>query len=554
MDLKKKYKFLFQKLVKNIPIYILVLASHYICIYFTRPYYLASQIGWLDPWTSVGFGQVFPQTPYPWHYYKESRFFSIVYQWILTHAGAHTYLFLQTFIVSICGTLVFFYFRKIIKNILLSFILSLPITISSLLWGDSAGGADYYNTLGNCLIVLAFILVFKFQTRRDWNSQPRGLSLLIGCLSYIILIEVPSGIVVVFGFQLSLVLWLWQNSNGKLIYFLRCFKDFLFIQLIGSGLLLLFESFVLLLFKQSPLRLMSGPKFLFDSIVNSDTQKNWWRALNLVDFLKTDYLTAFAGLGVLSILITVVLLSYHARKQKSKYEQLEVRFLLNGFSAFSVTWVILLCLQITRKSVALSLGYFTTPFIFTGFLLVLSFLVYTILISSNFHAILSWPPVILSSVLLTTFLISPIHPSINRSYNFLDCEKARLEFRAAALDLATKLDSTYGPRGTLLMGAEDSIFKMNLNSNCSSLNGRPISEALMSFSQLGFPGVSILGKPAVGNIYDDYPRQYLAKPFGREVAPKSCVLVWRPSPKNEPVNAFYLKFGGQVLLVEKRCP
>jgi hypothetical protein len=320
------------------------------------------------------------------------------------------------------------------------------------------------------------------------------------------------------------------------------------------ALVLSLESFVLLLFGKSPLRLLSGPKFLFDSIINSDTQKYWWRVLNLADFLKTDYLTAFAGLGVLSILITFTLLYGFTRKPSLKNDERGFRFLLNGFVAFSVTWIVLLGLQIGGKSVALSLEYFTTPFILTGFLLVLSFLVYIILVNSKYHAILSWPPVIIISVLLTIFLISPIHPTLNRSYNFVECEKARLGFRTSALKLATKIDSSYGPRGTLLMGADDSIFELKFHSSCSTLDGRPISEALMSFSQLGFPGVSILGKPKEGDIYDDYPRQYLAKPFGRQVQPQGCVLVWRPSPKNETPIGLQLKFGKQVLLVQKICP
>lgn len=57
--------------------YFFVLSIHFLVVFFVRPFQLVSQIGWLDPWTSMGFGQVFPATPYPWHYYKESRFFSI---------------------------------------------------------------------------------------------------------------------------------------------------------------------------------------------------------------------------------------------------------------------------------------------------------------------------------------------------------------------------------------------------------------------------------------------------------------------------------------------
>ena len=124
MNLKNKGDLFSQLRVGGVFVYVLVFAIHYICIFFARPYHLVSQIGWLDPWTAVGFGQVFPQTPYPWHYYKESRFFSIIFQWILTHTGTETYLYIQTFIVSICGTLVFFFLRKIARSGSISFILS----------------------------------------------------------------------------------------------------------------------------------------------------------------------------------------------------------------------------------------------------------------------------------------------------------------------------------------------------------------------------------------------------------------------------------------------
>lgn len=554
MNAKQNINLLSQLRTGNIFVYALVFTTHYVFVFFARPYHLASQIGWLDPWTSIGFGQVFPQTPYPWHYYKESRFFSILYQWILTHAGTEAYLFIQTFIISICGTLVFFFLQKIAKSSWIGLTLSLLVSISSLFWGDSAGGADYYNTLGNILIVVTFIFVFKFQRASNWGKQLRGLSIIIGCLSYITLIEAPSGIVVVFGFQLSLLFWFWKTSNGQLRNFLVTFKNFLLRQIIGVALLLSFQSFVLLLFGQSPIRLLSGPKFLFDSLVNSDTQKNWWRALKLDDFLQTDYLAAFAGLGILSILISVVLLSVFNKNPKLIYREREFQFLLNCFVAYSITWIILICLQVVGKSVALTLEYFTTPFIFTGFLLVLSFLGYIITVSPKLYSIPTWPPVVLLSFFLTISLVSPIYPTVNRSYDFLECEKTRLEFRTSALELAEKIDTTFGPRGTLLMGADDSIFEKRFDSNCSSIDGRPISEALMSFSQLGFPGVSILGKTNDGDVYEDYPRQYLAKSFGREVAPTGCVLVWRPSQKDELATGLHLKLGTQVLIVERICP
>lgn len=533
--------------------YSFVLTAHFLIVFFLRPFQLVSQIGWLDPWASMGFGHVFPETSYPWHYYKESRFFSILYQWILTHVNSTFYLIIQTFVVSICGTLVYYFLRKLTQNYILSLGASLLMSISYLLWGDSAGGADYYNTLGNILITLVLIVIFKIIASSNSNLTVSKYWLLLGGLSYITLVEAPSGIVVVFCLQLSLILWLWGRSNFKFRKFFTHLKKILLLQIFGLSSVFVFESLVLLLFGQSPVRLLSGPKFLLDSIINSKTQEKWWRPLAIDDFLKTDYLLAFTILGALSIAISWGLFNFNRKKASQALAMPGFNFMLNSFISYSITWTILLVLQFAGKSVALTLDYFTTPFLFTGLLLILALVLFLSTFNSKVFSVPSWIPIAIVTPLVLIPLMNPTRPSLNLNTDFRECEKIRLEFRESALSLAVEIDRRYGPRGTLLMGAEDSVFEKKIESKCSSVNGRPLSEALLSVSQLGFPSVSILGQIKSPGIFEDSPRQYLAKPFEREVKPPNCVLVWGTLDKFKPGNELYLKLGNNTVTIQKVC-
>ena len=331
-------------------------------------------------------------------------------------------------------------------------------------------------------------------------------------------------------------------------------KRILFLQIAGLSSVFIFECLVLLLFGQSPLRLLSGPKFLFDSIVNSKTQENWWRALGLNDFLKTDYLLAFSVLGATSIAISLGLFLYFNKKQTEALATLGYNFIFSTSVSYSITWIILLILQFTGKSVALYAGYFITPFLFTGLSLFLAMLLFLISFRQKIFFIQSWILVAPIIILLAFPLMNPIRPSFNLNTEFRECEKIRLEFREAALALAEEIDQRYGPRGSMLMGADDSIFEMKIESKCSSMKDRPVSEAIMSMSQLGFPGVSILGKIKVPGVFNDYPRQYLAKPFDREAKPTSCILVWNTSDKVKSGNTLYLEVGDDSLGIQKICP
>lgn len=538
---------------QKIALFSSVFLGTYFNILFFRPYQLASQIGWLDPWTAVGFGDVFPSTPYTWHYYKESRFFSILYQWILTHINPSHYLSVQAIVIAFCGSLVFFLLKKFLKSGLISFVLTQIVTLSYLLWGDSAGGADYYNTLGNVFILLTLINTFLFYSKRVTGKQLRWPSISLGALSYITLVEVPSGLVVVFCIQLSLIIWSWKFSNRDFITWIRFHAKLSIFQGLGVLSVLTFQSIALILLGQSPIRLMSGPKFLFDSLTNSRTQENWWRSLNFNDFLDSNYLRAFMVMGVMNFIIFVILfLTVRGRGSRLPLSP-SSQFLVNGSFSYSITWVILLVLQIFGKSVALTLEYFTTPFLVIGLIYLLLFVAYVISNYSKVHFIPTWIPILLASFCGLMPVVSPVLPSLSHSQDFHECERVRLEFRNSALHLADDIDRQFGARGTLLMGAEDSVFEKRFDSKCPSLDQRPVSEAIMSISQLGFPGVSILGPVKGSEGFPDYPRQYLARPFEREVLPNGCVLIWADKGSTDSKNFLIMNLGGELMKLKVVC-
>jgi hypothetical protein len=103
------------------------------------------------------------------------------------------------------------------------------------------------------------------------------------------------------------------------------------------------------------------------------------------------------------------------------------------------------------------------------------------------------------------------------------------------------------------MGADDEIFQKDIVSSCPSINGRPVAEALMSFSQLGFPGVSILGPAKVALQIDDYPHQYLSKPFDRETKPTGCVLVWKLHSGARVPDPLFVTLGIENLELTRVC-
>jgi hypothetical protein len=105
-----------------------------------------------------------------------------------------------------------------------------------------------------------------------------------------------------------------------------------------------------------------------------------------------------------------------------------------------------------------------------------------------------------------------------------------------------------------LTAAESNVFEQKIDSTCSSIVGRPLTDAIMSFSQLGFQGVSSLGRIKNEAITAEYSRFYLAEPFNRERLPDRCVLVWNLVKDNAVPENLSITFGGSTLQIKEICP
>ena len=543
------------------------IAIFFILIFTMRPYQLVSKMGWLDPWLSMGMGQVFPQTSFPWNYYKESRLFSILYQFLLTNSPTQFYLIIQTLTISLFGLLLYKLLLNFTSKRLWALACSIIGVLNPLLWGDQAGGADYYNLMGNLLVLSGLYTLLIILNRSDLDPIPRLPTLALGMLSYLIAIEVPSGVIVVFIFQLALFLRLVTTNKLSQNKDINRLVRVLAKQFVGALLLLILEILMLIALQQSPTRLISGPKFLLSSILNSSVQESWWRKLDYSDLISKQYLQGFLLYGTLIFL----LISFKKSLLRSSFDAGSIysRFLEPVSKSFIATWLILIILQFTEKSVALTLDYFATPFLVIGLTLVcihilylfnhgkvyrqsfliLPFIFYWIPISVPNQFLLTVALIILlflqklslvtprymhtvSVLILCTLCINALGISKDsfisaQSSQFKICEDERINFRNWALASSIALDLKWGPRGSNLMSADDEVLDLKIKSPCGEFNDRPITDALLSFSQLGFPGVSTLGAISETTLSQSYPYQYFAQPFNRASKPTVCVINWQ---------------------------
>jgi hypothetical protein len=571
-----------------------VFALLFTLITLFRPYQLVSKVGWLDPWLNMGMGQVFPRTSYSWNYYKESRIFSILYQYLLTHSSSQFYLVFQTFTISLFGYLFYSFLMNFTSRQILALGFAILAVLNPLLWGDSAGGADYYNLLGNLFVLSGLYLLLKILTKSNQTFTTFLPMLALGMFSYLISIEVPSGIIVVFIIQCGLLFGLINQSRVPKSNVLRPLIRIYSQQILGVFVLLLIESVLLIALGQSPNRLLSGPKFLLHSILDASVQENWWRKLGYVDLVSKEYLQSFIVYGLLSFLL--ILYKNVLKARINHFESIQRNFIDPITISFFGTWIILVILQLTGKSVALTLDYFTTPFLVVGFAvtcmhifffldnlqyfswaliaLPLVFFLYPLNVPTQFVLALAFLSTLIvskysvtNSRFLTTVTISLVIVlgvgglAMNkdklvsvRDVQFKICEKERLEFRNLALTYATKIDRDWGPRGSNLMSASPEIFELEINSNCSEIHGRPLTDALLSFSQLGFPGVSLLGPIAKSPVTPSYPYEFFAEPYNRVSKPSACLINLQVRKDEAEKHTLSLTFFGNQIYGVLWCP
>ncbi len=515
---------------------VLICATLYFLVVIFQPYYMAPPPGWIDPWINLGYGQVFPETAYPGHYYKESRLLSIIWVAFVLIFPNEFYSYIMAALIAATGFILYKAARELKAVIVTSIFSVLLVTLNPMLWGDQAGGGDYYNTFGNFLIALGVyrLVIPVFKTNRDVFNR-RSYFVECGFWLSVITLEIPSGLIVsamIFSF---LAITFYLNTNLK---FDKKQQVFLLLQSIGKlvlGLviLLFLEALLLLLLNQNPDRLFAGPKFLFDSLFDSSTQSQWWSQMPFNDLQSLPPLFLFLLLTSVYLLRASILIFWEKRKNGVNENEF---FLVTVFLFFLIALVIM---QIFGKTIALNSSYFLTPILmllvallpafiternswlfvivvlfvvsysFDRRFLTLSIIIFSVVFFGMAQKRLDW---IYSwfFVLLLTFSLLASGASFSldqptRKFISEVCDKERLKFRSDVIDASRQLDR-FGPRGSILMGSDDFAFTKKVSSECHHFDGAPLSYYLISLSALGYPGASSLGPlksqvEPIGNKY-----------------------------------------------------
>jgi hypothetical protein len=510
-------------------------------IWIFQPYYLAPPPGYIDPWVNLGYGQTFPETAFPGHYYKESRLLSILWITFVLIFPVQFYSQVILILISTTGFLAFKICRELRNGFILSLITALLVILNPLLWGDIAGGGDYYNTFGNFIVVVTIYRIILPLLKEDNEIFNRKRFFIeTGIWLTIVTLEIPSGVIVssvIFCFVAISYLWKNRIDSQELPMKVSLFHATISFGL-GGLVLLVFETALLLSLKQNPIRLLSGPKFLFDSIFNSSTQANWWIQIPFDNLrsLPSLFLLLLIMCGYLAS--TLFLTLQLKENSLQKFNQLILVAVISLFS------FILFGMQITGKTIALTTPYFTTPILLLLFIcfsavrnkknswfVIILFLpilmsdfsfdiiyvtlvaifIFTIGTYTNHHEWMDSSFLILLLV-LSIFLSGNSFNSSQLNQKFISkvCNSERLHLRSDLIEASEELDA-YGPRGTILMGADGFIFSKTDRSKCPSFDDVPLSYYLISLSALGYPSAASLGTFAapvqvVGNkfLYESF--------------------------------------------------
>ena len=536
----------------------LIFAMLYFFVFIFQSYYLAVPPGWIDPWINLGNGQAFPETAFPGYRYKESRLLSIIWLAFVLVFPDQIYYYVIIALITATGVIIFKITRGFKAGFLLSISTALLVTLNPRLWGDAAGGGDYYNTFGNFLIVLAVyrLVIPVFRTNSE-GFYRRNFFLECGFWLAIITLEIPSGLIVSAMIFTFLTITYFRDPNLR---YSKMQKSVLLLQLLGKigigfAMLLVFESLLLLLLRQNPIRLLAGPKFLFDSVFNSSTQANWWTQIPLNNLQSLPSLFLFFVVTSIYLLFTMLLV-FGARKKsrESNYE-------INLVTTFTFFLCLLVIMQIAGKTVALTIPYFTTPilillfalipaivpfrnsWLFAGLMSIFLFFSFenrfllihvgTLLVLiigkalKRYDLINSW-----SLILLLIFSLVASGVSFNsfQSTGKLIsevCNTERLKFRSDLIRASHQLDN-YGPRGTIMMGSDDFIFTQKAISDCDSFDNAPLSFYLISLSSLGYPSAANLG-----------PLEFPVEPIGDKFYYESFTQITK---RINPVTGCYINF------------
>ena len=547
---------------------ILILSIFVSSLTWYKKYYFLSPLSWLDPWVSVGYGQIFPNS-LTYRYYKESRILNITYQWFLQNFPVFLYPLLLSLTIFFASTILYLNFRRLKIQKTYALYVSMVFASGIIFWGNYAGSSDYYNTFGNLLLVFLFsttVSCWKEQVTNLGRESHGGKSklyfnyFLTGIFTYYCVFEIPAGILFITWIYIFIFVGNVLNFQKKdLIRQLSYSLTFMASGAVAGFLIL---CVYIVLIGESVKRLLLGPKLLLDTISNPVNYEGYWTPITL-NRISSDLILQFA---LFSIFMSIAFLVLEIKKKFN--DNLKVAGSISTLIATTIVFV----LALSGKTLAFSWNYLTTPLlvallISSGLLLprdsevvtktksslVISLLPFVIFLNTYlaFAFLLIWAIVFIikskslstktlrtASLGLLVFLnliglvsTTGAGLSLNNSTN-LDirlCESENLKFRKQALQIATQLDK-FGPRGQVFMGADLDMFNEKFEeSGCGYLKSVNSAQAAMSIAQMGFPAASSLGVDISGDKDID-KRDFVEASFlnieKRATKPTTCFATW----------------------------
>ena len=561
-----------------------ILLLFFTIVHFFRTFHFASGYGWLDPWVQVGYGQAFPETAYVHHYYKESRILSITYESIILQFSPYAVNLFWECTAALTALFIYKISRSASNHPAVGILLGSLAALSPILWGDWAGGGDYYNTFGNLISVIAALTVFQTVKHLLVGSPTKTIhrmAFFTGLLFAIVLFETPSGIIVLLPLELILISNLLLLNESKIAKRILEVRKFVCYQIKGFASLILIETLCLILLGESPIRLLAGPKFLFDSIIDSSIQNAWAQDLTFSEFLTRPNLFLFTCIFSLQLANFLIILTF------PDFLKSQRRHLSNA-SIPILFYLFLLSLQFSEKTIVFTTSYFLTPVLIVGIcfianiqvpfpkrIILLSTLIFSLFISQifstprvlffficlllvfiifrKFH---NTEKVIFKNTMVKTlsiaiFLVAflPQIPLV-KSPTFQDCESDRITARAKIIQIAEELDSLGFKRGTLSMGADLDVMRLRLVSKCSDFDNKSLGGVLIAIAETGFPAASSLGPILIGSDVDrnDFAEDNLALINSREVKPGGCFLEWEELRETSRIEVEFMNhtFGARL--------
>lgn len=553
-------------------------------VHFLRTFHFASGYGWLDPWVQVGYGQAFPETAYVHHYYKESRILSITYESFILQFSPYAVNLFWECTAALTALYIYKISRFTSNHPAVGILLGSLAALSPILWGDWAGGGDYYNTFGNLVSVITALVVFQTVKHLLVGSPTKTIhrmAFFTGLLFAIVLFETPSGIIVLMPLELILLSNLLLSNEGEVANKFLEARKFVSYQIKGFVSLILIEALYVILLGESPIRLLAGPKFLFDSIIDSSIQNAWAQDLALGEFLTRPNLFLFTSIFVIQLANFLIILTSPVLLKS------QLRYLSNA-SIPILFYLFLLSLQFSEKTIVFTTSYFLTPVLIVGICFIanihfpcpkrivllstyifslftlqifstpifLFFLVCQLLVFIIFRKLYNPDKVIFKSTVVKTLLIAiflvallPQIPLV-KSPTFQDCESERITARAKIIQIAETLDTLGFKRGTLSMGADLNVMRLRLISKCSDFDDKSLGGVLIAIAETGFPAASSLGPILVASDVDrnDFAEDNLALINSREVKPSGCFIEWEELRETSRIKVEFMNhtFGARL--------